>query len=257
METEIFSKIAEIVRLRIPSVLCIVCETKGSVPRKVGAKMLVCNDGTIYGTIGGGKIEKEIVDIIPDVLREQKAILKHFVLSEDLNMSCGGSLTIYMEPLLQLPHLIVFGCGHVGKAVVQLALSLDFQITVVDPRRELLNSIDDKKVNKVCDDYLKAIPCLEFDDNTYIVIVTPQHQSDEDILAAVARKPHAYLGLMGSKNKVRVLKERFIKESILTAEELDKVDMPIGIKFAAETPAELAVSIMAKIIDVRNSRKNQ
>ncbi len=103
-------------------------------------------------------------------------------------------------------------------------------------------------------DYTKAAKEIEFNDQSYIVIVTPKHKYDEEILEIVAKKPAAYVGMIGSKNKVAKARERILKEKILTEEELNKVDMPIGIKFNAQTPEEIAISILAKMIDVKNSR---
>ena len=102
-------------------------------------------------------------------------------------------------------------------------------------------------------DYFEAIDEALFDSNTYSVIVTPKHTCDEEVLARVARKPHIYIGVIGSTRKVDLLKKRFIAENILTTQELDSIDMPIGIKLHAESPQEIAICILAKLIDVRNT----
>ena len=105
-------------------------------------------------------------------------------------------------------------------------------------------------------DYFQAIEEAVFDENTYIVIVTPKHIYDEEILLKVARKPHAYLGMLGSRMKVEIARKRFLDDGLLTAEEIDTIDMPIGIKFKAQTPQEIAISILARLIDVRNTVMN-
>jgi xanthine dehydrogenase accessory factor len=167
-------------------------------------------------------------------------------------MHCGGMMEVYIEPLNRPGKLLIFGAGHIGKALAMFAKELDFSVTLFDPREEIFNDAMRRKFSCINTDYFQAIQEVYFDNNTYVVIVTPKHVYDEEILAAVARKPHTYLGMIGSTRKVGLLKKRFIEEGILTPEELEKIDMPVGIKFKAETPQEIAISILAKLIDVRN-----
>jgi xanthine dehydrogenase accessory factor len=133
------------------------------------------------------------------------------------------------------------------------AAELGFSVTLFDPREEIFREEIFRKFTCINKDYFEGIREADFNDNTYIVIVTPKHSYDEEILAAVAHRPHAYLGMIGSNRKVELLKKRFVEEKILTRDELEKIDMPVGIKFRAETPQEIAVSILAKLIDVRNT----
>jgi xanthine dehydrogenase accessory factor len=248
----IFTKTEELLQSQLPGALCIVVETHGSTPRKQGAKMIVYPDGTIYGTIGGGSIEKEVITQAIKLIEAGKPAKFSFNLDNDLAMYCGGKMEIYIEPLNPPHKLIIFGAGHVGKSLASFARALEFSVTVVDPREGIFNDTAFAGLNVINVDYFDAIEKLTFNENTYIAIMTPKHLYDEDILSAVARKPHAYLGMIGSGRKVALLKKRFLEENILTTEELEKIDMPIGIKFSAETPQEIAISILAKLIDVRN-----
>ena len=249
----IFDKAGEIIREGKPAVLCIVVDAGGSTPRKQGAKMIVHADGSISGTIGGGAIEKEVAEQAMKMLGSGKPVTLPFDLGADLGMHCGGKMQVYLEPLNPLKKLYIFGAGHIGKALAPFARELGFTVTLFDPRDGIFADPAFEGFECINRDYFEAIGEAPFDDGTYIVIVTPKHLYDEDILAAVARKPHAYLGMIGSRTKVALLRKRFMAENILTGEELDRIDMPIGLPFRAETPHEIAISILAKMIDTRNA----
>ena len=253
---DFFSKAEEIINGSKSAALCIVIDTQGSTPRKQGAKMIVTADGTIYGSIGGGSIEKEVADMAVNLIGSGKPAKVAFNLDKDLGMHCGGTMEVYIEPLNRLQKLFIFGAGHIGKALAGFARQLEFSITLFDPREDIFKDDIFTAFTCINKDYFKAIEEAVFDDNTFVVIVTPKHLYDEEILAVAARKPHAYLGMIGSSRKVDLIKKRFLEENILTREELLKIDMPIGIRFNAETPQEIAISILAKLIDVRNTAAN-
>jgi xanthine dehydrogenase accessory factor len=249
----IFAKAEEIIRLRHAAALCTVIETQGSTPRKQGAKMIVYADGSIFGSIGGGSVENEVAKMAAGMIHAGQPARVAFNLGNDLGMHCGGMMEVYIEPLNPMQKLIIFGAGHIGRALAGFACELGFSVTVIDPRENIFSSEAFTRCTAVNKDYFEAIDETGFDENTYMVIVTPKHVFDEDILAAVARKPHAYLGMIGSRIKVDLLVKRFLEENLLTKEELALVDMPIGIRFKAETPQEIAISILARLIDVKNT----
>jgi xanthine dehydrogenase accessory factor len=238
-----------------PAVLCIVTSSTGSTPRKAGSKMLVYIDGSIKGTIGGGAIEHQVIQEAKTLLEKGTPVLKHFELHDDLRMECGGTMDIYFEPIGVLPRLYIFGGGHVGKALSGYAAGLGFQTIAIDPREGIFENWNVKGVETWCADYFKAIEELEFSGNTYIVIVTHQHEFDEKLLYLCAVRDFAYLGMIGSKRKVGEISKRAIEDGILSEEILARIDMPIGLPFEAETPAEIAISIVAKMIDVKNKFK--
>ena len=252
----IFSKAEELKRESKPAALCIVVDAQGSTPRKQGAKMIVYPDGSVYGSIGGGSIEREVVEKAKEQIMAGKPLKCVFRLEDDLGMHCGGSMEVYIEPVNPVQKLYIFGAGHVGRALARLAKTFDFSVNLVDPRENIFNDPAFSDCNCINDDYFRAIEEAHFDEHTYLVIVTPKHLYDEDILAKVARKPHAYLGMIGSRSKVALLRTRFLNENILTAVEMDEIDMPIGIQFEVQTPQEIAISILAKLIDVRNKAMN-
>lgn len=250
----IFSKAEDIKNEQESAALCIVVDTKGSTPRKQGAKMIVYADGTIFGTIGGGGIEKEVADKALEVITSGKSEKCVFNLGTDLGMHCGGHMEVYIEPIGATQKLYIFGAGHIGKALAGFAKALDFGVTLFDPREDIFKGKEFENCNCINKDYFEAIEEALFDGTAHCVIVTPKHSFDEEILARIARKPHAYIGMIGSTRKVDLLKKRFLAENLLTAEELDSIDMPIGIKLHAESPQEIAICILAKLIDVRNTR---
>ncbi len=248
----IYSKAEELKTQQQKAAICVVVETKGSTPRKQGAKMIVFADGSIYGSIGGGSVEKEVALRAVEQIRSGISSKCSFTLEEDLGMHCGGYMEVYIEPIIQTQKLYIFGAGHVGRALAKFAIDLDFDITFIDPRENIF--ADNAFVQFTCvnKEYFEAIEEITFNENSYFVIVTPKHTNDEAILEKIAKKPSAYIGMIGSTRKVDLIKNRFLEEKLLNKEELDKIDMPIGIPFAVETPQEIAVSIVAKLIDVRN-----
>ena len=234
--------------------LCIIVATKGSSPRKAGSKMIVYEDKTIEGTIGGGSLEMKVMEDAPQVIESGTPQKFSYNLEDDLGMHCGGYAEVYIEPILPDEQLYIFGAGHVGKALADLASQFGFEIILVDTREEIIKGFQGTSYKFIRQDFVEAAKELAFGGNAYIVITTPKHKYDEDVLAVCAKKPAVYVGMIGSKNKVALAKKRFLEESILTQEEIDRVDMPIGIKFNAQTPEEIAVSILAKLIDVKNSK---
>ena len=250
---EIFNDLKTVIEQGIPAVLCIVTGTKGSTPRKAGSKMLVFNDGSIKGTIGGGSIEFQVIQDALKIISCGEPFTRQFHLENDLKMHCGGTMDIYFEPIGCLPKLYIFGGGHIGKALAGYSVGLGFRPFVFDQREGIFESWNLPEVETRNGDLIQLIDSLVFDTNTYVVIVTHQHEFDEKVLLACANREYAYLGMIGSKRKVAEIRKNALGNHNITEEQLNKVDMPIGIPFAAETPAEIAISIVAKMIDVKNT----
>ncbi|MCD4680521.1 MAG: XdhC family protein [Bacteroidales bacterium] len=248
----VYSKIEEVAASNKKAALCIVIETSGSTPRKAGAKMIVLEDRNIIDTIGGGNVERIVVEDALTVMKTGNPAKIKYELHKDTDMTCGGVIEVYIEPISPQSHLILFGAGHVGSAVAKYAITLGFNITIIDDRQEVLDQIDLPSCEIICKNYSEAAREFEFREDSYIVITTPKHAFDEELTAYCAKQPHEYLGMIGSKKKVEKAKERFSKEFNLSKEEIDDIDMPIGIKFNAQSPEEIAISIVAKLIDVKN-----
>lgn len=245
-------KLSDIIKDPRPSALCIVTHLSGSVPGKTGAKMIVFGDGKIEGTVGGGTIEKRVIEEAQNVIRSQTPKQLDFNLKNDFGMTCGGTVGVYIEPLWKPAKLYIFGAGHIGKTLARYSPEMGFETTLIDWRKEFFENTENISYKQICKPYLEAISEIRFDQDSYVVIVTPNHEMDEEVLTAVGKMDIAYIGMIGSKRKIEILRKSFIVENRMTQEELDRVDMPIGIKFNAITPAEIAISILAKLIDVRN-----
>lgn len=250
---DIYREIEKIRNGYKPAALCTVVHTKGSTPRKAGAKMLVFSNGDVIGTIGGGHLEMEVVENARNQIKENTAkLFKHDLLIQH-DMCCGGTVEVFIEPIVRMKPLYIFGAGHTGKALAELASRLDFNIHVIDDRQEYLDQITVEGIQKINSHYLSFLSQIQFDDSTFIVIVTYEHAMDRDILAYCIRQPHAYLGMIGSERKVLITKKTFMDAGIATAEQLASVKMPIGKHISAETPDEIAISILAEIIEVKNT----
>jgi len=252
---EIFNDLKTVIEQGIPAVLCVVTGTTGSTPRKAGSKMLVFQDGTIKGTVGGGSVEFQTIQDALGIICTGTPFSKRFHLEDDLKMHCGGTMEIYFEPIGCLPKLYIFGGGHIGKALAGYAIGLGFRPFVFDQREGIFDEWDMTGVETRNGDFQSIIDSLTFDTNTYIAIVTHKHDFDETVLLACIQREYAYIGMIGSKRKVAEIRKNALENHNIPEEQLNKVDMPIGIPFAAETPAEIAISIVAKMIDVKNSLK--
>lgn len=248
----IYEEILKIKRSGLKAALCIVTSTKGSTPRKIGSKMIVLENGSIHGTIGGGELEKEVIkNAIKQIKHNDTKIFKHDLLQQH-NMCCGGTMEVYIEPILNKRKLYIFGAGHTGKALARLMVKLDFDVFLIDDRANIINSIDVENINKMKVNFDKALPSLPFDDSTFIVIMTYSHPIDRSILSYCIKQPFEYLGMIGSKRKVKMTKKMFIKGEMATEKELSKIDMPMGIDINAEGPEEIALSIAAKLVEIKN-----
>lgn len=242
----------DIIRKNQNAAYCVIVQTKGSTPRKVGAKMIVFENGSIKGSIGGGNLEKKVIEnALKQIIKKKPKLFKHDLLHQH-NMCCGGTVEVYIEPLQKMNKLYIFGAGHTGNALSKIAHYLNFEVYVIDDRKEYLDVIKNEEISKLNVSHSKVLPSLPFDENTYIVIMTYEHSFDRDILAYCIKKPNAYIGMIGSKRKITLTKKIFIEREIATKKELERVDMPIGINIKANEPEEIAISILAKLISVKN-----
>lgn len=251
----IYNEIEEIRKSGVDAALCTIVHTKGSTPRKVGSKMLVYSSGTIKGTIGGGSLEKEVIKNALNQLKcNEPKLFKHDLLHQH-NMCCGGTVEIFIEPIEKMKRLYIFGAGHTGQALAKFAKVLDFEIFVIDDRKEYIDQLSAViEVNKLNVDYKEILPKLPFDKNTYVAILTYEHEIDRDILSYCIKQPSAYIGMIGSKRKVEMTKKMFLDAGIATKKQLNNADMPMGIDVLAETPEEIAISILAKLISIKNKK---
>ncbi|MCF8366678.1 MAG: XdhC family protein [Bacteroidales bacterium] len=250
---DVFAKIIELKKSGINCALCTLTETKGSVPRKAGAKMIVADNNMTFGTVGGGNIELQITEKALEVMQSKMASKFYFDLEENSEMSCGGSVEVFIEPIMAKLELVIFGAGHVGMALAGIARDFGFRVVVADNREELLRSAGEKGFDILHGGFVELADSLDTSKNTFLVVSTPSHQYDEEVTAILCKKPFKYLGMIGSKRKVALASKNFREKYMLTDEQIAKIDMPIGIPFNAQTPEEIAISILAKLIHEKNS----
>jgi xanthine dehydrogenase accessory factor len=229
--------------------LATVVATSRSVPRRAGSKMLVYRDGRTAGTIGGGEMEARVVAEACAALRDGRSRMLSYDLVDPRRGDpgvCGGEVTLYVEPHMPQPTAYVVGAGHIGRAVAHLAGWLGFRVVVTDDRAEEVARVEgaDAALTGTVEEALAAEPVTE---ETAVIVVTRNAQLDAQILPALLATPARYVGVMGSERRWATTRELLVERGV-TEEALDRVHNPIGVEVGAETPEEIAVSIMAEVI---------
>ena len=238
---------------RTPVVVATVVATRRSVPRRAGSKMLVYGDGSISGTIGGGEMEARVVaESLAALAERQPRRLTYSLLdpaSGDPGV-CGGEVELYLEPHMPQSTVFVVGVGHVGRAVVELAGWLGHRVVAWDDRAELVAQADltgDEESEFLTGPIADAVATAGIDAETSIVMVTRNVVLDVEIIPALLATPARYIGLMGSQRRWDTTRRK-LGELGIGDDDLTRIAAPIGIEIAAETPSEIAVSIMAEVI---------
>jgi xanthine dehydrogenase accessory factor len=250
----IYEEIVRLQRAGEPFVLATVTENSGSSPRKAGAKMLLRRDGTLLGSVGGGRVESETVSAARSALEEGIPRTLPFVLNEEHGFACGGAMSVYIEPHGSPPRLVMFGAGHVGKAVAALAKGCGFHVTVVDERPAYA-----RQEELPCADALLCAPVgeafgrLALSPESFVVVATPGHLSDFAAVRGALASEARFIGLLGSRRKREALMKTLSDEGY-SEEQRARVVTPVGVDIGAETPEEIAVSIVGQLVGER--RKN-
>lgn len=246
MELDILKKIEEEVKKgKVAALVTLTCTT-GSTPRKEGSIMGVFEDG-IIGTIGGGAIEKKVIDRTREILNfkgKSEEFEYNLTVDDELKMNCGGSVKGFIKLFKPAQKLIICGAGHVGQKIFQIAKFLDFDLKIIDDREELLNQCPELTLGK----FEEILPKIEVDFNTYVVIVTRGHLLDETVLNLVKERGARYIGIIGSRRKVATLKENLEKKGEIR----DNIFAPIGLKISDGTPEEIAIEVIAEILKIKN-----
>jgi len=246
---------------RTPCVLATVAATTGSVPREAGSKMLVYGDGTSSGTIGGGKFEALVVEDSLAALRAGKPRLKTYPLHEASDCSfgaiCGGEATVLIEPQNLNASVTLIGGGHCSRAIAKLAMDCGMHVTVVEDRAELLRDFPSSAL-AVCDlaapDFIARREWLAHD---ALLLVSRNHELDQQALAAaLAVDGIAYIGMMGSRRKVRHVFDA-LQAAGMSEAQLSRDHAPLGLDIGADSPAEIAVSVIAELLKVQRGRSGE
>jgi xanthine dehydrogenase accessory factor len=235
-------------------VLATVVKARGSVPRHTGSKMLIYADGRTSGSVGGGEMESRVLQEAESAFQDGQTRVIPYALVDPQRGDpglCGGEVEIYLEPYMQLATLFVIGCGHVGRALAAQARLLNYHVVVTDDRKELVTP----EQIPFADTYLpgsieEALVASPVHHNTFVAVVTRNVSIDRQVLPKLLPTPAPYIGVMGSKRRWSETKKLLLADG-LEEKDLERFHSPLGVELNAETPEEIAVSIMAEIIMVR------
>lgn len=251
---EVFRALLEAETAGTPAVLCTVIRTQGSVPRQAGAKMLVYADGRTVSTVGGGELEARVIARAVEMAGSRETAVVTIPLVDPAKGDagvCGGEMDVFIEPVLAEPTVLVVGCGHVGKEVAALAKWLGYRVAVTDDRADFCNAdwIPDADI------YLpgnipEALGDFAISDQTYVAAVTRGVKADTAALPHLLRSPAPYVGVIGSRRRWTVAVQE-LRAMGLPEELIRRAQAPIGLEIGAETPREIAMSIMAEIVALR------
>lgn len=250
--SELIERIAELKKQGATFCIVTVVDSEGATPRKAGARGLIFPDGTLEGTVGGGNIELQAIQFARRVLKTKYPLLIKYDL-EDLEvggMVCGGSMTLFFEPVLLDRTVTIFGGGHVGRAVARVAHEAGWRIRVIDERDGALDpQYFPQQAELIYEKYTSFISNQKFGLNDWLVIVTPKHGNDEEVLGAIIKSPAAYIGMMGSPKKIKEVMDN-LKAKGISGDLLKKAHAPIGLNIGTETPGEIAIAIVAEMLAV-------
>ncbi|MGA3161988.1 MAG: XdhC/CoxI family protein [Terracidiphilus sp.] len=252
---DIFEEIYKLKREGKRAALATIVNVRGSIPSVVAAKMLVHEDGSILGTVGGGCVESDVRKGAMEVMRDEKPKTFTFNLDQqsddDNGLVCGGSLQVFIEPVIPAPVLYIFGGGHVGLNVYKVATLAGFEVIVCDDREQYANR---ERFPDACEIHAGEVDAvlseLSPSAASYIVIVTRGHRHDMRVLRWALDTPAHYIGMIGSGRKVLTIFQQLEAEGV-ARESLQHVFAPIGLEISAATPEEIAISIVAELIAIR------
>jgi xanthine dehydrogenase accessory factor len=254
---DIFAEIAKLRKEGRKAALATIIQVQGSVPSYESSKILIRDDGSIVGTVGGGRVEAEVWSAAQDVMREEKPRRLHFNLNDnpayDNGLICGGSLDIFIEPILAIPTAYIFGGGHVSLYVSKVASLAGFDTVIIDDRPAFASKERFPEASETYAGPWEGIfPKLKVNDLSYLVLVTRGHKGDLTCLRWALTTPARYIGMIGSKRKFAEIC-RVLESEGVPRERLERVHSPIGLDIGALTPEEIAVAVVAEMIAVRRN----
>ena len=251
-------RFAELAQSGRPFVSVTLVDAVGSVPQEIGSKMLVDRNGLVFGTVGGGRIENQAIEqaiaLLTRPADHSSSLFVEWNLKRDVGMTCGGSVKLYFESVNhRVWSIVLFGAGHVANALVECLSRLDCSLTVIDPREDWLAKIPDSPKltkHKVAEPetWVSSLP-----ENAFVLLMTMGHRTDRPILEAILKsdKRYPYLGVIGSQGKRGALRKELLAAG-LTAEIADSFRCPIGLPIGSNEPAEIAISVTAELLQVRD-----
>jgi xanthine dehydrogenase accessory factor len=254
---DIFDEIVRLRRLGQKCALATIVQVRGSIPSFESAKLLVREDGSMLGTIGGGCVEAEVWNAARDVIATEKPRHMHFSLGQDAaydnGLICGGQLDVFVEPVVPQPAAFIFGAGHISKSLSKVADMAGFRTVVIDDREMFANRERFPEADEVyADEYEAIFPKLPINESSYIVIVTRGHRDDMRVLKWAASTNARYIAMIGSKRKVIGVVKELEKEGVPVGA-FERIFAPMGFDIGAVTPEEIAVSVVAEMIAMRRN----
>jgi len=250
----------ELVRLRglgQKCALATIVEVRGSIPSYESAKLLVREDGSMVGTVGGGCVEAEVWNAAREVMETEKPKHLTFQLGQDAaydsGLICGGQLNIFVEPVLPVPHAFIFGAGHISKSLSKVATLAGFATVVIDDRESFANRERFPEAAAVhAGEYETVFPALAINETSFVIIVTRGHRDDMRVLKLAVGTPARYIAMIGSKRKVIGVVKELEKEGMARTV-FDRVHAPMGLDIGAISPEEIAIAVAAEMIAVRRN----
>jgi len=254
---DVYEELVRLRRLGQKSALATIVEARGSIPSYQTAKLLVREDGSIAGTIGGGCVEAEVWTAAREVIETEKPKRLTFNLGQDAaydnGLICGGQLDILVEPILPQPRAFIFGAGHISKSLSKIANMAGFATVIVDDRESFANRERFPEAGDVfAGEYEEIFPKLGVNETSYLIIVTRGHRDDMRVLRWAVGAGARYVAMIGSKRKVVSVVKEIEKEGV-SREAFDRIHAPMGLEIGAVTPEEIAVSVVAEMIAVRRN----
>ncbi|MBI5640880.1 MAG: XdhC family protein [Nitrospirae bacterium] len=251
---EIYEELLRLKKDGRSSAVATIVQSVGSSPQKQGAKMLIRDDGSTLGTLGGGCIDAEIIQTALMAMKDGLPMTVPFELTERHGgLVCGGKVLVYIEPVTLQPDLVILGAGHVGKALSTVAKFSGYRVIVADDREEFANRESLPDVDEIIvHDFEDVFPRISVNRKSYIVIATRGHNHDLEALKAALRTDAEYIGLLGSKRK-KALLFRTLHDAGFSDDDIGRVVIPVGLSIGSVTPEEIAISIMAQVIQKRRS----
>jgi xanthine dehydrogenase accessory factor len=253
---DLFEEIVRIRRAGERGALATIVHTNGSIPSYESSRMLIREDGSILGTVGGGCVEADVWAAAREVMQKEapQKLLFHLnnEASYDNGLICGGTVEVFVEPILPQPVVYLFGAGHVSTAVAKVAQSAGFGVCVIDDRETFANAQRFPMAQEIHASFEEAFEKLEPGASSYIVVVTRGHKEDMRVVAWAVRTKARYIGMIGSKRKVLSVYKALEAEGYTQAE-FERVFAPVGVEIGALTPEEIAISIVAELIAVRRN----
>ncbi len=254
---DVYEELVRLRRLGQKCALATIVQVNGSIPSFQSAKILVREDGSMIGTIGGGCVEAEVWNAAREVMDTEKPRNLNFTLGQDAaydnGLICGGQLQVYVEPVIPSPVAVIFGAGHVSKSLSKIATMAGFTTTIVDNRESYANRERFPEAAEIhAEEYEAVFDKLALHESSYLIIVTRGHRDDMRVLRWAVNTPARYIAMIGSRRKTLGVIRELEKEGI-SRDRFERLHAPMGLEIGAVTPEEIAVSVVAEMIAVRRN----